>query len=93
MRTERAGVAVMSLARTPEVLVSNPGPDNLIEASHVLPQLFQSNSGIVSQLGHDRFLLNAFQFIIQLLSYHSIPYNLASGIAVKEPTGNKDVSM
>lgn len=39
------------------------------------PQSFQTNTGIVSRLGHDRFLLSYLQFAL-LSSYHSSPHSL-----------------
>jgi hypothetical protein len=83
-RTEQVNIAVTLQTCIQEVLGSNSSRDTgyLVIFRFIL-QRFQENSGIVPRLSHDRFLSNAFQFIIHHPFHHPMPYILDTSSIVK----------
>jgi hypothetical protein len=57
----------------------------LTEVFHSFPQSLQLKGRILSQLGHDHFLSNPFQFIIHQFSFSLMLYILDNNGVVKEP--------
>jgi hypothetical protein len=49
------------------VRISARTPSSLMEIPRVIPQTHQAYVGIVSRLGHDRFLRNPFRFVNRLI--------------------------
>jgi hypothetical protein len=53
----------VTFVRNMLVRISAGTPASLMEVIRVIPQNHQADVGIVSRLGHDRFLQNPFQFV------------------------------
>jgi hypothetical protein len=70
--TEQADLDVTLYICILDVLGSNLGRSTGYSEriSRYFPQSLQTNAGIVTRLGHDRFLPNPFQFIIHLSPSH-----------------------
>jgi hypothetical protein len=57
-----------------------------LTAFHRFPQSTQANSWIIPRFGHERFLLNHFQFVLHQSYNHSTPCSLDTGSVVNEAT-------